>query len=299
MEFITHSVWRSELVGAERSEPTRCALDDEKPLADEDACDMHPATDERPLERRKAARRIPYAFMAAVIIHAIAIGGVLKLSARSSAIVGWHVARGDSVAEGPTSSSDRAQSSQLAPPAIAAPPSASPHTSTIASKIDPALDDASSLPTRPPSLSDAAADAVIGIGAASDEPMLPRFKSKGPQFATAAAKSATPDAGGPTTPPHIAGTRGQRDGFDSRGLPIPDYPAESLRRGEQGVVILDVEVLEDGRVGAVNVADNAGYPRLGHAAAEKVKELASFEPARCDGKPVVGHLQISYRFELQ
>ena len=152
----------------------------------------------------------------------------------------------------------------------------------------------------------APADPVIGIGSSSKSPILPHFAASMPAFhsAIASANSGSHDrsiTGGGTVPPRVAGpkagTRGEREGFDSRGLPIPDYPAESRRRGEEGVVLVDVEVRADGSVGSVRVVSDAGYPRLGMAAADKLR-TAIFEPARRDGKPVVGHVLIPYRFTL-
>jgi protein TonB len=93
------------------------------------------------------------------------------------------------------------------------------------------------------------------------------------------------------------GRRGARDGCDSRGLPIPDYPAESRRRGEEGVVMVDVEVLANGRVGQIRIISDAGHPRLASAAVQALKS-AAFDPARVDGIPAAGHLCIPYRFTL-
>jgi protein TonB len=165
--------------------------------------------------------------------------------------------------------------------------------------MDISIDDSTSLPDRLDLLNVQEVDPVIGLGDSDESQPSPHFASpKRHDVATVSRSTTTPPAPGETAPPHIAGVRGERDGFDSRGLPIPDYPSESQRRGEQGLVIVDVEVLPDGRVGSVHVASDAGYPRLGYAAAQKIK-LATFEPAKVNGRPVVGHIRIPYRFTLQ
>jgi protein TonB len=91
---------------------------------------------------------------------------------------------------------------------------------------------------------------------------------------------------------------GAQDGYDDRGLPKPEYPAESKRRHEQGLVTLDVEVKPDGRPGTITIVDDAGYPRLADAAIAAVR-LATFEAATIDGVAVVGHIRIPFRFVLQ
>ena len=46
----------------------------------------------------------------------------------------------------------------------------------------------------------------------------------------------------------------------------PPYPAESKSRGEEGVVILRIEVLSTGRVGKVEIAESSGHELLDRAA---------------------------------
>lgn len=111
--------------------------------------------------------------------------------------------------------------------------------------------------------------------------------------------------GGLTIGPRLnrAGTAalvGQRGlgGVDSRGLPIPDYPIESRRRGEQGAVELEFEVLADGSVGAIKDVRGCHFHRLIEAATTALR-AAKFEPAITDGKPVVSISQVSYLFTLK
>jgi protein TonB len=85
--------------------------------------------------------------------------------------------------------------------------------------------------------------------------------------------------------------------LDSRGLPIPDYPRDSRRRGEQGTVVLDVEVSADGHVESVAIVSSSGYPRLDEAAALAIRE-AQFTPALLDGRAVGGTVRVPYRFRL-
>lgn len=90
---------------------------------------------------------------------------------------------------------------------------------------------------------------------------------------------------------------GVPSGIKSIRLPTPKYPLASRRAGEQGVVVLEVEVLEDGRAGNVLVDSEPGFPRLVQAAIAAVRE-ARFEPAKVDGKPVRESVRIPFRFRL-
>jgi protein TonB len=93
---------------------------------------------------------------------------------------------------------------------------------------------------------------------------------------------------------------GRRDGFDldGRGIPIPEYPAESRRRREEGMVKLDLEILPDGTVGRIAIVDDGGYSRLA-AASVTAARAAHFEPGTYDGRPCVCHLIVPYRFTLR
>ena len=94
------------------------------------------------------------------------------------------------------------------------------------------------------------------------------------------------------------GVLGDPDGFDERGLPIPEYPAQSRRRREEGLVEVNVQVLPDGTVGAVRVITDPGYPRLVQSAVAAARK-ARFDPALRDGHPVIASLIVPYRFILR
>ena len=78
----------------------------------------------------------------------------------------------------------------------------------------------------------------------------------------------------------------------------PRYPESARRAGAQGVTLLRVHVLENGKVGEVNVEKSAGFRDLDFAAAEAVKKWL-FEPARRDKEPVSVWVMLPVKFELQ
>lgn len=77
----------------------------------------------------------------------------------------------------------------------------------------------------------------------------------------------------------------------------PDYPAESRRRGEEGVVRLSLRVGIDGRVEGAEVATSSGFPRLDQAAVEAARRWR-FRPAMQGGVPVAATLPTAVHFRL-
>uniref|UniRef100_UPI001E2FA5EB energy transducer TonB n=1 Tax=Roseomonas rosulenta TaxID=2748667 RepID=UPI001E2FA5EB len=77
----------------------------------------------------------------------------------------------------------------------------------------------------------------------------------------------------------------------------PDYPPESRRRGEEGVVRLALRVGSDGSVEAAEVAVSSGHPRLDQAAVEAARRWR-FRPAMQGGLPVAGTLSTAVQFRL-
>lgn len=65
---------------------------------------------------------------------------------------------------------------------------------------------------------------------------------------------------------------------------MPRYPVESRRRRETGVVVLLVDVTEEGRVSSIAVQRSSGYQRLDQAALRAVREWR-WSPTLVDGRP--------------
>lgn len=89
----------------------------------------------------------------------------------------------------------------------------------------------------------------------------------------------------PPAPEAPAAKRGIESGVELTDLPEPRYPTLAVRKGQEGVVVLEVQVLEDGTVGEVRVLRDPGFPLLVDAAIDAVR-AASFSPAMIDGQPV-------------
>lgn len=83
-----------------------------------------------------------------------------------------------------------------------------------------------------------------------------------------------------------------------RPLTQPEYPPSSRRAGEAGTVILEVYVLETGRVGDARVKQSSGYPKLDEAALREVKRSWRLTPGTENGKPVAMWGQFAVTFKL-
>ncbi|GAB1233586.1 hypothetical protein UT5_14280 [Ferrigenium sp. UT5] len=80
--------------------------------------------------------------------------------------------------------------------------------------------------------------------------------------------------------------------------PRPPYPLVARRMGYQGKVVLNVEVLAEGRAGEVKLQTNSGYDILDQAALQTVKTW-KFSPAKRFGQPVTQWFLVPIKFSLE
>jgi protein TonB len=81
--------------------------------------------------------------------------------------------------------------------------------------------------------------------------------------------------------------------------PKPPYPLIARRLGAQGVVMLRVQVREDGSVAAIELARSSGFAVLDDSAVRTVRESWRFIPAQLDGAPVASWVEVPIRFVLE
>ena len=77
----------------------------------------------------------------------------------------------------------------------------------------------------------------------------------------------------------------------------PRYPADAVRHGQEGVVILQVAVAPDGGATGVDVYVSSGTPSLDRAARDAVARWR-FRPKMDAGRPAAAHALIGVRFKL-
>ncbi len=81
--------------------------------------------------------------------------------------------------------------------------------------------------------------------------------------------------------------------------PVPTYPESARQRSIEGVVRLEVEVLEDGGVGEIRIVESSGAAVLDRAAIAAVRKWV-FEPARINGEAVRSVVSLRpFRFQLR
>jgi protein TonB len=80
--------------------------------------------------------------------------------------------------------------------------------------------------------------------------------------------------------------------------PRPPYPLVARRMGYHGKVVLNVEVLAEGKAGQVLLQESSGYEILDNAALQTVKTWR-FSPARRFGQPVTLWFLVPIRFSLE
>jgi len=80
--------------------------------------------------------------------------------------------------------------------------------------------------------------------------------------------------------------------------PHPPYPADAFARGQQGLVLLEVLVDEQGRTARVSIFRSSGVTSLDQSAMASVRGWR-FDPARRAGRPVSTVVTVPIRFRVQ
>jgi len=80
--------------------------------------------------------------------------------------------------------------------------------------------------------------------------------------------------------------------------PAPNYPPISRRLGEQGLVLLRVQVTQDGKAASVELQTGSGSSRLDQAALEAVKKW-QFVPAKRGEQSVSASVVVPVRFSIE
>lgn len=98
-----------------------------------------------------------------------------------------------------------------------------------------------------------------------------------PPSSSVPAETADDTLGVPVVPPHVDAQRMQN--------PAPAYPRQSRRLREEGTVVLELLILEDGTVSKARIETSSGYSRLDETALQAVKHWR-YMPATQGGKPI-------------
>lgn len=79
--------------------------------------------------------------------------------------------------------------------------------------------------------------------------------------------------------------------------PLPSYPRVAREHGWEGTTLLQVEVLDDGSRGRIEILNSSGHQVLDEAAVETVRRW-KFLPARSGNVPIRSIVAIPIRFQI-
>ncbi len=127
----------------------------------------------------------------------------------------------------------------------------------------------------------------------------PRPREPDPVPSEAPAVKETPPEVQNATPPSPVVLDAEPDyKADYLNNPRPPYPMVARRMGYHGKVVLDVEVLAEGKAGDVKLHQSSGYDILDNAALQTVKTWR-FTPARRFGQAVTQRFLVPIKFSLE
>lgn len=130
-------------------------------------------------------------------------------------------------------------------------------------------------------------------GPAREETDTARVEGETPSLDGTPASAPEPMA--PPPPPAAEAAGGETVSARPVRSPRPEYPAQALRRGEAGTVLLQVEVDAGGQPTRVQVVQSSRSRALDRAAANAV-ERWEFSPALRNGQPVASRVLVPVEF---
>jgi periplasmic protein TonB len=203
----------------------------------------------------------------------------------------------DSAAPAATDHSDETPAPEPPPPPVpqatetpVPPPPPQAEDSQPAPKEPPSpIEDAVPAPKEPPPPPLQKPSPRPRVAQARSAPAATPHASVPPEQQSAAIGSAAPSIAVAIVPPRpVAGMETNR---------APTYPETARRRGEQGRVMLRVNVSADGMPLGVEVMATSGHPSLDTAAMSAVRQWR-FIPATQAGRSVAASAEVPVRFQL-
>jgi periplasmic protein TonB len=78
----------------------------------------------------------------------------------------------------------------------------------------------------------------------------------------------------------------------------PEYPVSEIRQGHEGTVLLALQILPNGRVGAVRIDKSSGYLKLDESAAREARRWR-MKPGTSDGTVMAMWKRVPIKFQLK
>ena len=158
----------------------------------------------------------------------------------------------------------------------------------------PALPEVAPPPPPEPVVEPAPRPVPVAIESPVPKPRPVRRTSEPPRPVAPPLQSVAPIAAAPRAVPVVTEARFDADYLNN---PPPVYPVLSRRRGEQGRVLLQVQVSAQGTAERVEVQTGSGHARLDAAALEAVRRWR-FVPARRGDAAVAASVMVPIVFRL-
>jgi len=171
------------------------------------------------------------------------------------------------------------------------PPPEPPSEPTVEEPVEESVEEApAEAPPKPVPATTAAEEPAPEPAPQESVPEAPREAVK-----KAPAEAASVDSVDANADLRPQGVTVQASAVDLRQL---EYPFYSRRHGEEGTVVVEVEILASGRPGRIEVVASSGYRRLDRAAVRALRE-AEYRPARRAGVAVTTTKKFAFTFRLE
>lgn len=158
----------------------------------------------------------------------------------------------------------------------------------------PALPDVAPMPPPEPIVEAAPRPLPVAIETPAPKPRPVRRTSEPPRPVALPLQGVAPSVPAPHAVPVVTEARFDADYLNN---PPPVYPVLSRRRGEQGRVLLRVQVSAQGTAERVEIESGSGHARLDAAALEAVRRWR-FVPARRGDTAVAASVRVPIVFRL-
>jgi protein TonB len=253
------------------------------------------------MSRAVARNRLGWAFGASAALHVLALGSLLQWPDLLRGEPSPPLPR-EAIVEVVMGNSAEANGAPVSPPPPAeqpAPPAPPPQPATPPPPPPEPQAEAEVPPVPPPIAETLPLLPAPDLVASAMAPSLPPIAARPPPSPPAEKptwQTRTLLGEGTVGAAEILGDR-LRPALGRQGNLPPVYPRLSSELGEQGLVVVRMQIGPDGLVSGVEVLQTSGYPRLDQAAVSAVARWR-FTPAVEDGLPVASAQVLALRFRL-
>jgi protein TonB len=231
---------------------------------------------------------LKFAFGVSLLVHGTVFSVIYYAAHRQGGSVPPVAAEPASVVEMVVESDQPAAAIPETPPVVVVKPQA---TITVSVPVKPAIAPPPPEPPKP-ALEEKPEVIPVALGWELDPAEKPAATANVAEVVAMPVTVAVPNAN-----PSLAAGESMNNCPGYMTNPKPVYPPEARRRKQQGLVILNVFITNEGRPQRVEVAQSSGYALLDEAALTAIKQWR-FTPARIGNITVSSQVEVPIRFRL-